>query len=360
MSNQNTNQLNVERENINNATIRILLDFYLTLHNQTTRRIDSLYDILDEIRQAINILGGINLHNGNAHRNPNINSTFYTNNTRENFRGRGRYNNNNNRTTGGRNNMWSNRTQNWYSQQPNNFESLYNNRIYIEGRPYRLEFDRYTIPMARDANRHAGSENDLLNFIQNFYSNVPVVATPTQIQNATRVVQFSEIDNPINNSCPITLEPFTNESTVTQILGCNHLFNPESFNSWFETNVRCPVCRYDIRTNAVDSRRQNEESKEESELEETKEDSPSFQPFNSSRERPVERNSNLRRPIRIQTHPTIDLSSNNVLESVFTEITGTLLNQFLNPTQRDTANRLFFNNSLDASNNEIIFRGFRT
>lgn len=385
MSNQNTNQSNLERTITNNAnTARILLDFYITLHNQTVRRMDSLYDILDETREAINILGGINTSNTNINRarqySHDTNRNTYTNpyysssenNTRGYFggrqagrqqqQGRGRYNNG--RTNGGRNNISTNRSQNWHSMnytsgQPNNFESLYNNRIYIEGRPYRIEFDRYTIPTLNHihTNRNGGPENDLLNFIQQVYSNVPVVATPEQIERGTRITRFSEIMNPTNNNCPITLEPFANESTVTQILGCNHIFNTEAINSWFETNVRCPMCRYDVRTDRPSSS-QHEETKEESVLEETKEEPSNFNPIVSSRERPVERNSNSIRSPRIQTYPTIDLSSNNILESALTEITGNMLNQFLNPTQRNIANRLFFNNNFDASNNEIIFRGF--
>jgi len=390
MSNQNTNQSNLERTNTNNAnTTRILLDFYITLHNQTVRRMDSLYDILDETRETINILGGINASNNNANRarqySNDTNTNTYTNpyyipsenNTRGNFRGRqggeqagrhqqgrGRYNNG--RTNGGRNNISTNRSQNWHSMnyttgQPNNFESLYNNRIYIEGRPYRIEFDRYTIPTPNYSytNRNSGPETDLLNFIQQVYSNVPVVATAEQIERGTRIIRFSEIMSPTNNNCPITLEPFANDSTVTQILGCNHIFNTEAINSWFETNVRCPMCRYDVRTN-IPSSSEREETKEELELEETKEEPQSFTPIVGSRERPVERNSNSIRSPRIQTYPSVsDGSSNNILESALTEITGNLINQFLNSTQRDTANRLFFNNSFDASNNEIIFRGFR-
>lgn len=374
MSNQNTNQSNLERTVTNNATTaRILLDFYITLHNQTVRRIDSLYEILDETREAINILGGINIQGENRPRQyiPHLNTNPYymsgeNSNIRGNYRGgRGRQNNNN-RTTGGRNNMSTNRSQNYSSTnfQPNTFDARYNNnnnRIYIEGRPYRIEFDRYTIPTNRD--RYGGTEHDLLNFVQQFYSNVPVVANPQQVRRATRVTRFSEITNPINTTCPITLEPFTDESSVTQILRCTHIFNPEAFNSWFETNVRCPICRYDIRTNIPISTRQEEtkeETKEETELQETKEDEPIFVPNVSSREIPIERNSNLRNTPRIHTYPTeTDISSSNNLESAFTDITGALLNQILNPTQRETTNRLFFNNSFDSSNNEIIFRGFR-
>lgn len=359
-SNQNINDLNIDRVNANNTTVRILLDFYMNLHTQTIRRIDSLYDILDEIRSAINVLGGINSRLNETNRN-----NYRTN---DDFRFGNRYQFNRERgnrgarggrgaNMGGRGNMWSGeRTNPWYNNDnTQTYFDWLNNRIYIQGRPYRIEFERYTMPQTH---RNGNTDNDMLNFIQNFYSNVPVIATPAQIQSATRLTRFSDVSNPLNSSCPITLEPFTNDANVSEILGCNHLFQPEALTSWFQSNVRCPVCRYDIRTNRIVSR-QEEETKEEGELEETKEDPPISIPILHSSERPVERNSNSRRRVINRNSTRID-SSDNILESTLTEITGTLLNQlFNNVSQSGSANRLFFNNSFDASNNEIIFRGFR-
>ena len=34
---------------------------------------------------------------------------------------------------------------------------------------------------------------------------------------------------------------------VTQIIYCGHIFSKNSIRQWFQHNVRCPVCRYDIR-----------------------------------------------------------------------------------------------------------------
>jgi hypothetical protein len=58
---------------------------------------------------------------------------------------------------------------------------------------------------------------------------------------------YSQIENPINTSCPINLDVFNEESEITQIVHCGHIFNRNSLRSWFQNNVRCPVCRYDIR-----------------------------------------------------------------------------------------------------------------
>jgi hypothetical protein len=78
----------------------------------------------------------------------------------------------------------------------------------------------------------------------------PVIVHPTRehIDHATELVSFSDIINPPNTTCPIDLHTFTNEEDVTRILYCGHIFTPNDLEIWFTQNVRCPLCRYDIRT----------------------------------------------------------------------------------------------------------------
>jgi hypothetical protein len=81
----------------------------------------------------------------------------------------------------------------------------------------------------------------------NFNDPVNVVATPQQISTATRQLLYENIETPTNDRCPICLEVFQPNSEVTQINNCRHIFNRAELATWFETNVRCPVCRFDIR-----------------------------------------------------------------------------------------------------------------
>lgn len=81
----------------------------------------------------------------------------------------------------------------------------------------------------------------------NFNDPVHVVATPSQISRATSNVLYENIAMPTNDRCPICLEVFQPDSEVTQINHCRHVFNRTELATWFETNVRCPVCRFDIR-----------------------------------------------------------------------------------------------------------------
>jgi hypothetical protein len=81
----------------------------------------------------------------------------------------------------------------------------------------------------------------------NFNDPVNVVATPHQISRATTQRLYENIETPTNDRCPICLEVFQPNSEVTQINNCRHIFNRAELATWFETNVRCPVCRFDIR-----------------------------------------------------------------------------------------------------------------
>lgn len=78
--------------------------------------------------------------------------------------------------------------------------------------------------------------------------NVVVRPSQEQIRNATRSIIYSSNNTRItNNTCPITLEPFEEQQMLTQITYCGHVFSQDGINRWFEGNVRCPICRYDIR-----------------------------------------------------------------------------------------------------------------
>ncbi len=84
-------------------------------------------------------------------------------------------------------------------------------------------------------------------FGRDLFENVPVFPSPEQVETATSIMYFQDISNPMNTTCPITMETFSPEQIVVKINHCDHIFNPTHIHSWFRSNVRCPVCRYDIR-----------------------------------------------------------------------------------------------------------------
>ena len=81
----------------------------------------------------------------------------------------------------------------------------------------------------------------------------PVIVRPSeqQINRATRLIRYGNVINPSNTRCPISLTTFEDDSEVMQILECGHIFVREELMNWFNMNVRCPLCRYDIRNYVV-------------------------------------------------------------------------------------------------------------
>lgn len=100
--------------------------------------------------------------------------------------------------------------------------------------------------VARDAAR--GAASNLADLYQRFFDPVVIYPTSSQIETATRRVLYRDIARPINNSCPISMDNFNDNETVTIIRQCGHIFNSDELATWFQSNCRCPVCRYDIRT----------------------------------------------------------------------------------------------------------------
>jgi len=77
-----------------------------------------------------------------------------------------------------------------------------------------------------------------------------VVVQPTtlEIENATTIIRYNDEDwDPEFNTCPISLENFEEHDEIRKINACGHFFKKIHIDRWFEQNVRCPVCRHDIR-----------------------------------------------------------------------------------------------------------------
>jgi hypothetical protein len=102
-------------------------------------------------------------------------------------------------------------------------------------------------------NYHRNRQNylnnpNISNLFYTFFDPIEIFPTTFQIEAATRVARFGDITRPLNSSCPITLEIFNDNDQVLIIRHCSHIFSNTALISWFRTNCRCPVCRYDIRS----------------------------------------------------------------------------------------------------------------
>ena len=146
----------------------------------------------------------------------------------------------------------------------------------------------------------------------NFTDPVPVYASRQQVENATLNILYRDIENPLNQSCPISLEPFHEYEDVIMIKQCRHIFKPLEIQNWFNSNVRCPVCRYDIREFPIASNNNNNEFH-----------NYRRQRQNIIQERNTNHNNSQRVPFRILQRGETIVSNNNEhqnLNNLFTSV----------------------------------------
>lgn len=217
----------MSRRQINfNDSERFLLNYYTNIYNEQIKSINLMYIELKETRSIIDYITRMDertrMDNSRMDNSilPNINIDFLgrINQTNENQR-----NQNQNEINENQN---ENQNQNQNENQRNNNRST----AY-----YRWD---YYIP------------------IDNL-EDISVYPTQEEINNNTRIVTYNNVINPLNNSCPITLEQFEENTECIQIIGCNHLFNQNGLRCWLRGNVRCPICRYDIRNRNENSESEN-------------------------------------------------------------------------------------------------------
>jgi len=81
--------------------------------------------------------------------------------------------------------------------------------------------------------------------LRNF--NEPVIVRPTQqqIESASSIIELTNS----TEYCSICQESLVlNAERVRRLNRCEHMFHDSCITEWFNRNVRCPVCRHDIRT----------------------------------------------------------------------------------------------------------------
>jgi hypothetical protein len=135
--------------------------------------------------------------------------------------------------------------------QENNIYTMYNSVTRNANRHRTSPVSRWWRNQPNFPSRINRFNHDALRSLFNLNNLEPVIVRPTreQILNSTSVISVRDIpiSNRFYNVCPISYETFTDDTVVTRINNCGHYFDTNSINEWFNRNVRCPVCRYDIR-----------------------------------------------------------------------------------------------------------------
>lgn len=397
MSNRNRTTL-PQRLPILSDNDRIILNIYLNMYNQTVRDIelsyqhidllynnlDLLYNSLESTREIINTITGVSgLNNSSTDQETPLPSfgTFLRPTAHSYYRTA----DDNNLSLSSRLYLvdFARRLLSSYNDDTTTTTTpatTTNNRG-AEERDRRRVRQRTEVNTRRRPNAN-NSNNDSINFdsiasgitrryfpgLSSFYDNVPVYPSEEQITNGTRRLIFSSIDIPLNICCPITLERFENDTEVLQILGCRHIFNPTSLQRWFQNNVRCPICRYDIRDYIPTSNRrrryfqdEEEPSQVEPTQEETKEDEEEEEQTRNTSSSSQTSGSTLRtntpepEPRNTAPEPT----DRSEFITNLTSVTENLLTDLISSSFPN--NHFSFNGttySVDVSNNEIVFQGY--
>lgn len=83
---------------------------------------------------------------------------------------------------------------------------------------------------------------------RSFLDPVPIFPTPAQVQAATTI---RTLDADMEDNCSVCQDTMRSGESIRHITVCNHTFHRTCIDTWFVRNVRCPVCRHDIRETSV-------------------------------------------------------------------------------------------------------------
>ena len=193
--------------------------------------------------------------------------------------------------------------------------------------------------------------------------NVIVRPSNVEIETATRTFIYHSGAEIFNSRCYITMDDFEEGDEVCEILHCKHTFKKAPLMNWFNENVRCPVCRFDIRDyiqetvrNSMDSFISSRQSSSQSLNEDTEiiNNSNQQSPTHSESSNSVNENSTNTEPSFFNTYLNDNLAQdvsngiNEILESLVNDIS----NNNVNPTLSYSLSvPLIYHEFFDSSNN---------
>ena len=230
----------------------VLINILNTMYNDNYRQIEQLQESNTRILTSImNILSNV-LHARERNRQgtPSSRPSNPSNRRENNANANTNTNSNNNPPQNPYNVRRINNTS-------NALMNFLNNGV-LSNTPYMVNNVEYihSNPSSRNGTNTSSSITELL---QSFLEPIEVFPTQSQIEISTRIVRFADIVNPMNSTCPISMERFIDSDSVSVIRECGHIFSTQELQLWFRSNCRCPVCRYDIRNYNPSSNRVQQE-----------------------------------------------------------------------------------------------------
>lgn len=305
---------------------RMLINVYMSQYNQVSSQIERLYSRLDQIRASINQIHQRSQEETHATTTTNATTTNAT-------------------TTNGRNNMRDRYT----SLVPRfyNYYDYYGNRM----RNMNPVFYDYNNPINRSLYTMNNDGFTLRNLVNRIFGEENTAPTIDHIRNATREVVYRNIQTPISDVCPISLNRFQSDDVVTQIHHCGHIFGRDDATAWFARSSFCPVCRYDIRT--YDAQREQAQAQ-------NVQVAPNLDDYSDTEtEEEEEEHEESKTEAR---RGAIDTSYNSTANSIFSNLTQNLLQSILYGETSVNNNSNIYNYRLgddefvyDASNNVLMY-----
>ena len=89
-----------------------------------------------------------------------------------------------------------------------------------------------------------GQDQDI-NLNLNFMESVQVAPSAQQVERSTQLRQATAQDE--GAQCSICQDTFTSGQAIRFLHHCRHEFHRGCIDTWFQSNVHCPMCRWDIR-----------------------------------------------------------------------------------------------------------------
>jgi len=345
----------------------ILISNLNTMRYDNNRLIQQLIQSNNEIRSTINrLLNTSNTGPTNRRRN------------RRNNANASNYNTNNNNNTNNSNNTNTNTSRHVSQGQDIEFTNYYANfpqpqyiqpPSYFRTRPSEpINYNNINNNINRETASQQVQRSAVDELIQNFFAPIEVFPTTSQIENATRIVRYSDIVRPNNMSCPISLEPFRDDEYVSVIRFCNHIFNTNQLQRWFERNCRCPVCRYDIRnyssnsdSNSSSDSSSSSNSNSNSDILYNSNENGNTEPATSQNQhtQPIQSTNERTRPRYMSNYQSNEYNLNDLgpaldpILNIFTSYATNVVSDFINSSTRLDVSGNVYTYQIDISGNNV-------
>jgi len=143
------------------------------------------------------------------------------------------------------------------TRQQQSFNSLLNN-LFPQTQeqapaPAQSELFTFDIPLNNQGfDEFITQLTQTLNQIAPLHQDVVVVPTEEEINRACDVMPAIDAQLSHEYVCPIDLSPIDDDENVMKIKQCGHVFRESNLRELFTRDVKCPMCRFDIRETVND------------------------------------------------------------------------------------------------------------